>query len=190
MLRLMGSMWCRKRAARQLTPPSSLKKSRWRKAQSASQAGIPDVTFVHLHLDFKVLVLTFDVLFFTFPEWGGVGTRHSGRGPAALATVLPCFWCHTTQHWYTAVKAAIGHIVVCVGVCVCRTAMFHDKWEGTLSNCWNTVALPILWVRMDAPSRGGGDGSMHLAEFWWKVKIVSITLLWPSKQQATHTREI
>lgn len=37
---------------------------------------------------------------------------------------------------------------------------------------------------MDVPSGEGGDGSMHLADFWWKVKIVSITLLWPSKQ--TH----
>lgn len=98
---------------------------------------------------------------------------------------------HYTTLIHSCESSQNSHCCVCVCVCVRWAAVFHDKWERTQSNCWNTVALPILWVRMDVPPEEGGDSSMHLADFWWKVKIVSITLLWPSKQQPyTHTHTL
>lgn len=156
--------------------------------QSASHTAEILAVFIHLHSDIKVLAFKFDVLFFTFLgldvlEWGTVKRVYSSGQHGAFSASCHIFDV-TLHNTYTAVKAAKGHIVLCV----CAELLCSMTNERGPSNCWNTVALPILWVRMDVPSRGGGDGSMHLADSWWKVKIVSITLLWPSKQQPlTHT---
>lgn len=102
-----------------------------------------------------------------------------------LVWKLPYFRCHATQHWSTTMN---GHKCVCV--CVCSWfAVFHDKWERTRPVIVEILLLcHLLWVRMDVPSRGGGDGSMHLADFWWKVKMVSVTLLWSRQHQpGTHS---
>lgn len=189
----MGSVWGRTRAACQLIRLSSLKKCQWRKGPECAAVSLTyswntgcfySFTFWHQGISVQIWCAVFHI------SWiRRVGMRDSEKGlqlwPAwGLFCKLPYIWCHTTQHWYTAVKAAKGHIVLCV----CAELFCSMTNERGPSNCWNTVALPILWVRMDVPSRGGGDGSMHLADSWWKVKIVSITLLWPSKQQPlTHT---
>lgn len=96
---------------------------------------------------------------------------------------LPYFRSHSTSHWCTTVKGPKR-------VCVCSWfAAFHDKWERTRRVIVEILLLcHLLWVRMDVPSRGGGDGSMHLADFWWKVKMVSVTLLWSRQHQpGTHS---
>lgn len=153
MLRLMGSVWGRKRAACQLTRLSSLKKCHWRRAQSASQAEILDVIFVRLHLDFKVLVLTVDVLFFTFPEWdvlewGTVKTACSSGHRVALFLM---------SHYPTLIHGCESSNRSHCCVCVCAELLCSMTNERGL---WVIVEILLLcrfygsgWMR---PPEGEG----------------------------------